>query len=43
MRVGMVQGEDDVTRPQLLDDIRKSIDVEGIDRIFSYKASSRLL
>jgi hypothetical protein len=30
----MVQGENDVTRSHLLDHIRKSVDVESIDRTF---------
>src|SRR5229473_6219366 len=34
VRMRMVQGENDVTRSHLLDHIRKSVDVESIDRIF---------
>src|SRR5260370_41163971 len=34
VRMRMVQGENDVTRSHLLDHIRKSVDVERIDRIF---------
>src|SRR6267143_864621 len=34
VRMRMVQGENDVTRAHLLDHIRKSVDVESIDRIF---------
>src|SRR5260370_1979191 len=34
VRMRMVQGENDVTRSHFLDHIRKSLDVESIDRIF---------
>src|SRR6266568_2644268 len=34
VRMRMVQGENDVTCSHLLDHIRKSVDVESIDRIF---------
>jgi hypothetical protein len=34
VRMRMVQGENDVTRSHLLYHIRKSVDVESIDRIF---------
>src|ERR1700755_1519226 len=34
VRMGMVQGENYVTRSHLVDHFRKGVDVEGIDRIF---------